>query len=104
MVTTADLAAFQQQLRQAMAGVRQQLRTEMNETISGRIVMVGRINSALQIVSAKTIVSKPYRISDFIPETGKAATTRDNLDMSCRTCTCECKLWSAEGETMPCQR
>ena len=34
MVTPADLVTFQQQLRQEVADVIQQLRTEMNETVN----------------------------------------------------------------------
>ena len=55
--------AFQQQLRQEMADVIQQLRVEVNETVSGRIDKLNSINA----VSAKPLGSKPYRISDFIP-------------------------------------
>ena len=55
------------QLRQAMADVTQQLRTEMNETIIDRIDVLSSITSALQNVSLNPIGSKPYRISDFIP-------------------------------------
>ena len=55
MVTTAGLVVFQQQLRQEMSDVIQQLRTEMNETVSGRIDMLSSINRALQKVSAKLI-------------------------------------------------
>ena len=65
MVTTAIFTAFQQQLRQEMTDVIQQL--EMNETVSGRMDMLNSINAALQNVSAKSIASKPYRISDLIP-------------------------------------
>ena len=67
MVTTADFAVFQQQLRQEMTDVVQQLRTEMNETVNGRMDMLNSINTALQSVSKKTTDSKPYRISDLIP-------------------------------------
>ena len=42
----------------------QQLRAEVNETISGRMDMLYSINTALQNVSAET---KSYRISDLIP-------------------------------------
>ena len=75
-----------------MTDVIQQLRTEMNETVNDRIDMLSSINTALQNVSAKPMVSKPYRISDFIPrKLGKAATRKDNSDISCRTCTCGCE-------------
>ena len=49
------------------AAAARQLRAEMNETVNGRIDMLSSINTALQNVSAKLVVSKPYRISDFIP-------------------------------------
>ena len=54
MVTTADFAIFQQQLRQEMTDVIQQLRTKMNETVNGRMDMLNSINTALQNVSKKT--------------------------------------------------
>ena len=67
MVTPADFATFQQQLRQEVADVIQQLRAEMNEAISGRMDMMNSTSTALQKVSAKPAESKPYRISDLIP-------------------------------------
>ena len=67
MVTTADFATFQQQLRQEVADVTQQLRVEVNESISGRRNILNSINTALQNVSAKPTDSKPYRISYFLP-------------------------------------
>ena len=67
MVTTADFATFQQQLRQEMADVMQQLRVEVNESISGRMDMLNSINTALQNVSSKPTDSKPYRMSDLLP-------------------------------------
>ena len=66
MVTTAELVAFEQELRQEMADVTQHLRTELHETVSGRVDMLSSINTTLQKVSAKPTVSKPYRISDLI--------------------------------------
>ena len=50
-----------------MTGVIQQLRTDVNETVHGRIDMSNSIKIALQNVSAKPAASKPYRISDLIP-------------------------------------
>ena len=67
MVTTADFVVFQQQLRQEMTDVIQQLRTEMNEKVNGRMDMLNSINTALQNVSARPPENKPYRISDLIP-------------------------------------
>ena len=60
----------QQQIRdrsQDMTDVIQELRLRMNETVSGRIDMLNSITTALQKVSAKPIVPKPYRISDRLP-------------------------------------
>ena len=62
----ADFAAFQQ-LKQEVTDVMQQLRAEMNDTISGRMDMLNSINTALQNVSARPAENKPYRISDLIP-------------------------------------
>ena len=67
IVTPADFATFQQQLRQEVADVIQQLRAEINEAISGRMDTMSSISTALQKVSANAAESKPYRISDLIP-------------------------------------
>ena len=67
MVTPADLVTLQQQLRQEVADVIQQLRSEMNEKVNGRMDMLNSINAAFQNVSMKANDSKPYRISDLIP-------------------------------------
>ena len=45
----------------------QQMRAEVNVTVSGRMDMLNCINAALQNVSARPAESKPYRISDLIP-------------------------------------
>ena len=66
MVTPADLVTLQQQLRQEVADVIQQLRAEVNEAISGRMDMMNSISAALQRMTAKPAESKPYRISDLI--------------------------------------
>ena len=67
MLTTTDFATFQQQLRQEMADVIQQLRVEGNESISCGMDMLNSMNTALQNVSAKPTDSKPYRFSDLLP-------------------------------------
>ena len=87
MVTTANFANFQQQLRQEMSDVIQQLRVEVNESISGRMDMLSSIYTALQSVSAK--------------ETGKAVTRKDNSEG--QTCTCGCKRGRIK-EINACQR
>ena len=46
-----DFAAFQQQLRQKVTDVMQQLRPEVNDTISGRMNMLNSIHTALQNVA-----------------------------------------------------
>ena len=46
MVTPADLVTLQQQLRQEVADVIQQLRAEVNEAISGRMDMMNSISAA----------------------------------------------------------
>ena len=97
MVTTADLAAFQQQLRQEMADVIQQLRTEMNERINGRMDMLNSISTAIQDVSMKTNDSQPYRISDLIPRNGKAIMRKENSEASCQTYTYGCKHGQTRG-------
>ena len=67
MVTAASMVTFQQQLRKEMADVMQQLRIELNETVSGSIDRLNSITAALQNGSPKPVASKPYRIGDFIP-------------------------------------
>ena len=49
---------LQQQLRQEVADVIQQLRAEVNEVISGRMDMMNSISAALRVTAAE---SKPYR-------------------------------------------
>ena len=67
MVTTPDFTALQQQFRQDMTDVIQQLRVEVNETVSGRKDMLNSTNTALQKTSAKPTASKLYRICDLFP-------------------------------------
>ena len=72
---SADMFNFQQQFRQEMAELIQQVRTELNE--------LNGIATALQQSHIGSETSSQ--------ETGNAATTRDNSDISRRTCTCGCK-------------
>ena len=67
MVTPADFATFQQQLRHEVADVIQQLRAEANAAISGRMDTMNSINTALQNVSTRPAETKPYRINDLFP-------------------------------------
>ena len=57
MVTTSDMAVFQQQLRQEVADVMHQFRTEMNERINGRLDMLNSISTAIQGMSANPMSS-----------------------------------------------
>ena len=98
MVTTADFAAFQQQMRQEVADAMQQLRVEITGPINGRVDMLGSINTALQNVAAKPVDSKPYRISDLIPrswegnnETGDFRSFMSDLHLWMQA-------WSTQGE------
>ena len=89
MVTPADFAAFQQQLRQ-----------EVNDTISGRMDMLNSINTALQNVSARRAETKPYRISDLIPRNWESS----NESGEFRSFMSDLHLWmqasSDQGEKM----
>ena len=67
MVTTADLATFQHQMRLEVADVTQQLRVEMTGTINSRFDTLSSISTALQNAAAKPVDPRPYRISDLIP-------------------------------------
>ena len=77
MVTRADLATFQQQLRQEVADVIQQLRADVNEAISGRMYMLNSINGALQKVQDQ---QRPNHIGSATSfrETGEAAMKRES--------------------------
>ena len=91
MVIPADFATYQQQLRQEVADVIQQLRAEVNDATSGRMDMMNSISTALQKVSAKPAESKTYRISDLIPGNWEGSSERESSEASCRTCSCGCK-------------
>ena len=59
MVSPADFAAKQQQLRQEVSDEMQQLRAEVNDTISGRMDMLNSINTQERVskTSRKQAVS-----------------------------------------------
>ena len=61
MVTQRDFAAFQQQLRQEVTDVMQQLRAAVNEAISGRMDILNSINTALHNVSARPAEKREFR-------------------------------------------
>ena len=106
MVTTADLAVFQQQLRQEMADVIQQLRTEMiqqlhtemNETINGRMDMLNSFSTAVQNVSMMTNDSKPYRISDLIPRKWEGNNEKGEFRSFMSDLHLWMQAWSDQGE------
>ena len=98
MVTAAAFAVFQQQLRQEMTDVIQQLRTEMNETVNGRMDMLNSINTALQNVSTKTNDSKPYRISDLIPRNWEGGNEKGEFRSFMSDLHLWMQAWSDQGE------
>ena len=100
MVTPADFATFQQQLRQEVADVIQQLRAEVNEAISGRMDMLNSINTALQNVSARPAESKPYRISDLIPRNWEGSNGPHTSDTFLSDLHLWMQAWSDQGEQM----
>ena len=100
MVTPADFATFQQQLRQEVADVTQQLRAEVNEAISGRMDMLNSINAALQNVSARPAQSKPYRISDLIPRNWEGSNEKGEFRSFVPDLHLWMQAWSDQGEQM----
>ena len=98
MVTTADFAVFQQQLRQEMADVKQQLRAEMSEKINGRMDMLNSINTELQNMSTKAADSKPYRISDLIPRNWEGSSEKGEFRSFMSDLHLWMQAWSDQGE------
>ena len=98
MVTAADFAVFQQQLRQEMADVIQQLRVEMNEMVNGRMDMLNSISTAIQNVSMKTNDSKPYRITDLIPRNWEGNNEKGEFRSSMSDLHLWMQAWSDQGE------
>ena len=91
MVTPADFAVLQQQLKQEVTDVMQQLRAEVNDSISGRMDMLNSINTALQNVSARQQKTSRIESATSSQEIGKATTKKESSGASCQTCTCGCK-------------
>ena len=98
MVTTADFAAFQQQLRQEEADARQQLRAEMTGTIHSRVDMLSSINTALQNIAAKPGDSKPDRISDLIPRNWEGNNEKGEVRSFMSDLHLWMPAWSNQGE------
>ena len=78
----------------------QQMRAEVNETISGRMDMLNSINAALQNVSARPAESKPYWVSDLIPRNWEGSNEKGEF----RSFMSDLHLWmqarSNQGEKM----
>ena len=98
MVTPADFATFQQQLRQEVADVIQQLRAEVSEAISGRMDMLNNNNTALQNVSARPPEFKPYRISDLIQRNWEGSTAKGEFRSFMSDLLLWMQAWSVQGE------
>ena len=100
MVTPADFATFQQQLRQEVADVLQQLRAEVLEAISCRINMLNSSNTAIQKVSARPAESKPYQISDLIPRNWEGSNEKGEFRSFMSDLHLWMQAWSDQGEQM----
>ena len=100
MVTPADFATFQQQLRQEVADVMQQLRAVVNEVISGRMDMLNSTNTALQNVSARPAESKPCRISDLLPRNWEGSNEKGEFRSFMSDLHLWMQAWSDQGEQM----
>ena len=100
MVTPADLVTFQQQLRQEVADVIQQLRAEMNEAINSRMDMMNNISAALQRLTANPAESKPYRISDLIPRNWEGGNEKGEFRSFMSDLHLWMQAWSDQGERM----
>ena len=98
MVTTADMAVFQQQLREEVADVIQQFRTEMNERINGRMDMLNSISTAIQSMSTRPNVFKPYKISDLIPRTWEGNNGKGEFRSFMSDLHLWMQAWSDHGE------
>ena len=93
------MVTFQQQPRQEMADVIQQLRTGMNETVNGRMDMMSSKNTAQQNVSAKPAASKSCRISDFIPRNWEGGNDKGKFRHFISDLHLWMQAWSDFGET-----
>ena len=98
MVTTADIAVFQQQLRQEVADVIQQLRTEMNEKISSRMDMLNSIRTAMQSMAGRPNDLRPYKISDLIPRNWEGNNEKGELRSFMSDLHLWMQAWSDHGE------
>ena len=81
-----------------MTDVIQQLRTEMNDMVNGRMDMLTSINAALQNVSTKADNSKPYRISDLIPRSWEGNNEKGEFRSFMSDLHLWMQAWSDQGE------
>ena len=81
-----------------MTDVTQQLRTEMNETVNGRMDMLNSINTALQKIFTKTTDFKPYRISDLIPRNWEGSNEKGEFRSFMSDLHLWMQAWSDPGE------
>ena len=100
MVTPADLVTLQQQLRQEVADVIQQLRAELKDAINGRMEMRNNMSAALQRVTAKPAESKPYRISDLFPRSWEGGSEKGEFRSFMSDLHLWMKAWSDQGQQM----
>ena len=83
-----------------MTHVIQQLLTELNETVNGRIGLLSSTNRALWNVSAKPAASKPHRISEFIPRNWERSNDKGEFRHFMSDLHLWMQAWSYEGERM----
>ena len=76
----------------------QQLRAEVNDTISGRMDMLNSINTALLNVSARPAETKPYRISDLIPRNWEGNNEKGEFRSFMSDLNLWMQAWSNQGE------
>ena len=98
MVTKADFAACQQQLKQEVADAMQQLRLEVTGKINSRVDMLSSINTALENIAAKPVDSKPYRISDHIPRSWEGNNENGEFRSFMSDLLLWMQAWSKQGE------
>ena len=81
-----------------MADGIQQLRTEMNERIYGRMDILNSISTAIQNMSVKTNDFKPYKISDLIPRNWEGNNEKGEFRSFMSDLHLWMQAWSDQGE------
>ena len=100
MVTPADFSISAAVETGKVADVIQQMRAEVNETISGRMDMLNSINAARQNVSARTAESKPYWISELFPRNCEGSNEKGEFRSFMSDLHLWMQAWSNQGEKM----